>query len=349
MIKYQAREITKATESGLITIIKGKKVLFATVKNIDYCRTKQLSDLIKAYSEEYDILYSKRHKTASRIIEVRSKLRKVILKDYDVIVLGFLPQTMIDIVLRYRKNKKDCLVVSDFFLSLYDTLVDDRQALKKEWMISKWLWNLDRKTLQNSDISLVDTNAEKQYFTKFFGTDENQVKVLYLKANDSIYKRQLACNKKQNYSEYRKYRIVYFGSGHPLHGIDTVVRAIKKIEILKEHIRVIVIGPLGKENIKELKSLNYVSLIDWLSQEELAKKIALGDLCLAGHFNSEIGKAKRTVPEKAYIYEMMNKPMVLGNSVANHEVFEEDDKHIFVDMGNDSALAECIIRFIVNI
>ena len=348
MIKKQATEITKATESRIYTIIEGKRVLFATVKNMDYCRTKQLSDLIKSGTEQYDIVYSKRNTTSSRIIEVRHKLRRAILKDYDVIVLGFLPQTMIDIVLKYRKKNKDCLIVSDFFLSLYDTLVDDRQVLKKEWMISKWLKILDRKTLQNSEISLVDTSAEKHYFMELFGIDEKKVKVLYLKANDNIYQRQHEFNNKSNKSEFKKYRIVYFGSGHPLHGIDILVRAIKRIGVIKDHIHVIVIGPIGKKNRKDIESLDYVSLIDWLSQEQLAKQIAIGDLCIAGHFNSEIGKAKRTVPEKAYIYEMMDKPMLLGNSVANHEVFEEDDKHIFVNMGDELALADSIIKYVLT-
>lgn len=36
--------------------------------------------------------------------------------------------------------------------------------------------------------------------------------------------------------------------------------------------------------------------MEWLSQQELADEIAGADLCLAGHFNADIDKAKRTIP-----------------------------------------------------
>ncbi len=38
----------------------------------------------------------------------------------------------------------------------------------------------------------------------------------------------------------------------------------------------------------------------------------------------------------------MSKPRILGDGMANHELFEKDDKHIFVEMGNPKALAAAI-------
>ena len=69
------------------------------------------------------------------------------------------------------------------------------------------------------------------------------------------------------------------------------------------------------------------------------------NLCLAGHFNNDIDKSKRTIPGKAIIFELMRKPMVLGNSIANHELFKEDDKHYFTEMGN----AKELVRIIKNV
>ena len=81
--------------------------------------------------------------------------------------------------------------------------------------------------------------------------------------------------------------------------------------------------------------------IDWLSQEELAEHIANADLCLAGHFNGEIDKAKRTIPGKAYIYEAMGKKMVLGDNEANREL-EKMRTHVMVQQGDSVALAKKI-------
>ena len=72
-----------------------------------------------------------------------------------------------------------------------------------------------------------------------------------------------------------------------------------------------------------------VLYFDWLSQDKLAEYIDMADLCLAGHFNKNINKAKRTIPGKAYIYEAMNKPMILGDNSATHELYNEGNKNIY--------------------
>ena len=87
----------------------------------------------------------------------------------------------------------------------------------------------------------------------------------------------------------------------------------------------------------------------WLSQDELAQYIDFSDLCLAGHFNAKIQKAKRTIPGKAYLYHAVGKPMILGENLANHELFSEQEKGIyFVEMGSGEKLAEKIKK-IANI
>lgn len=75
----------------------------------------------------------------------------------------------------------------------------------------------------------------------------------------------------------------------------------------------------------------------------MAETIAMADLCLAGHFNGSIQKAKRTIPGKAYIYEAMHKPMILGDNKANHERYSEKQEGIyFVEMGSAEKLADLI-------
>jgi hypothetical protein len=105
----------------------------------------------------------------------------------------------------------------------------------------------------------------------------------------------------------------------------------------EKNITLICIGP-----IKNKPKLSNVEYIDWLTQEELAKCISYCDLCLAGHFNSQIDKAWRTIPGKAYIYQAMKKPMILGDNPANHELFSENALVTFVEMGNADALAAAV-------
>ena len=107
------------------------------------------------------------------------------------------------------------------------------------------------------------------------------------------------------------------------------------------------IGPIGQDIQKpQGKNIHYRH---WLSQDELAQYIDFSDLCLAGHFNAKIQKAKRTIPGKAYLYHAVGKPMILGENLANHELFSEQEKGIyFVEMGSGEKLAEKIKK-IANI
>lgn len=113
-------------------------------------------------------------------------------------------------------------------------------------------------------------------------------------------------------------------------------------------IKFTIIGPIGnKYNIDE-NDYPHTRFISWLSQEELAKEISQADICLAGHFNGSIGKANRTIAGKTYIYKAMNKPVVLGDSDANRELFEEDEMNYYVEMGNSMQLVNCILKCLDN-
>jgi glycosyltransferase involved in cell wall biosynthesis len=133
-----------------------------------------------------------------------------------------------------------------------------------------------------------------------------------------------------------KFLVCYFGSILPLQGVDVILDAFKLLQGEK-NITLICIGP-----IKSKPALTNVEYIDWLPQEELAKCISYSDLCLAGHFNSQIAKARRTIPGKAYIYQTMKKPMILGDNPANRELFSENELVTFVEMGNPAVLAEAV-------
>ena len=58
---------------------------------------------------------------------------------------------------------------------------------------------------------------------------------------------------------------------------------------------------------------------------------------------------KRQIPGKAYLYHAVGKPMILGENLANHELFSEQEKGIyFVEMGSGEKMAEKIKK-IANI
>ena len=318
--------------------IKGKKVLFIATKNVDYLRIVQEKNFFEQYALSVNYIQSEKKGYFIRIFEVFLKLLFTDIREYDLIFVGFQAQFIIPFFY-WKMRKKE--IWSDFFISLYDTLVFDRKKIKDKTFLSKMVKFLDGYTLHKSDLVICDTIAHGLYFCHEFMVEENKMKVFYLEADKSIYYPRSV---DKPYKCKDKFIVFYFGSILPLQGVEIVLQAAELLE-QENTIHFIVVGPIGEKI--EKKELQNVTYIEWLHQEELANYIAFSDLCLAGHFSGNINKAMRTIPGKAYIYDAMNKKIILGDSTANHELFQEDEKHIFVKQGSAEKLAEVIQRYAI--
>lgn len=322
----------------MISKIQNKKVLFITTKNLDYLRNTQEINLIKEHAQSYNIIGSFSKSYTVRLASVYWKLFTLSLKDYDIVFVGFAPQLVVPFF-GYKFRKK--FLIEDFFISFYDTLCFDRKKFRPESIIGKLLRSLDKKTIKSANMVICDTNTHGAYFTKEFGVDSLLMNTLYLEADTDIYY-PVSNTKPETLRD--KFVVLYFGSILPLQGVDIVLEAYDILKNEKE-IFMYCIGPIKDQELSAKKPISdNIQYIDWLSQKDLATHIGYADLCLAGHFNANIEKAKRTIPGKTYIYQAMNKPMILGENPANHELFSTNEKISFVEMGNAQALADEIIR-----
>lgn len=326
--------VTEQGRNALIEKIKGKKILYIATKNEDYIRVQQEINLIRRYAVESTIIVSKNKNYIKRIIYVYRKLLMTSVKKYDVVFVGFMAQMIIPFwKLKFKKK----LVVVDFFISIYDTLVDDRKKIKDGGILAKIVHKIDQSTIRNARYIVCDTNAHGRYFGNEFGVESSKFIVFYLEADQSIYHPMESVRPLEM---QEKYLVLYFGSILPVQGVDIVMQTIEKLSDNKD-IYFLIIGPVSNK-VKKATTDN-VTYIDWLPQEKLAEYISFCDLCLAGHFSATVGKARRTIPGKAYIYQAMGKPMILGDSEANRELFSENTCSFFVPLGNSAKLAEKII------
>lgn len=307
----------------------GKKVLFISTKNLDYLRNTQEIRLLKENAREVTVIASASGSYPKRLAKVYASLLKTNVKKYDLVFAGFAPQ----LVLPFFRKLRQRPVMEDFFISLYDTMVQDRKKFKAGSLPAAMLKKLDEKTLALGDTVIADTRAHGEYFVNDLGCDPERIRVLYLEADREIYHPMDIAREPG-----APFRVLYFGSILPLQGVDVVLEAVKRIGDDPDYAFEL-IGPLPEGKVPAQANL---TCIPWLSQEELARHIARADLCLAGHFAADIDKAKRTIPGKAYIYRAMEKPMILGDTPANRELFEEDDVTLFVPLGDAEALAEKI-------
>lgn len=312
---------------------EGKRVLYITTKNLDYIRVTQEIDYLKQRAASLTVIGSKSKSYPKRLAYVWLSLIRQSMRDVDVAFVGFSPQLVVPFF--KRKLKKRQLFI-DFFISVYDTMIMDRKKFRDGGLVAKLTHKLDEATIKSADYVVCDTVAHGTFFAEEFEKEIDKIYVYYLHANEAIY-HPMADVGIEAKSEKKK--VLYFGSILNLQGVDVILDALREFAD-DDRISFEIIGPISDKMHKPIQS--NVTYIDWLTQEDLAKHIAAADLCLAGHFSGDIMKAKRTIPGKAYIYEAMEKPMILGDGMANHELFNADEKHIFVEMGNPKALAGAI-------
>ncbi len=325
-------------EDQLIDIIKDKNVLYIATKNPDYIRITQEIELIEKHAKSIEVIAHDGKSYKSRIPRVWWKLITTRKKEFDVVFVGFMAQTIIPF---FSSMFKDKTLVVDFFISIYDTLVDDRKRFKPNSLMAKVARWFDKATLKRADHIVCDTKAHGRYFAEDLGADKEKLIVLYLKADRSIYfPRKI--EKKSLYKD--KFVVLYFGSILPLQGVDVVLDCARAMEDYRD-IFFVMIGPLKDGDKARYASLTNIEFIDWLPQGQLARHIAMADLCLSGHFNKDIGKARRTIAGKTYIYRAMEKPVILGENSANRELFSEEDEGVyFVEMGDPEALKDKILE-----
>ncbi len=315
--------------------LENKRIVFITTKNLDYLRNVQEINLLRESAKSVEIIGYKDKSYIKRLIKIYIKLFFKCFKNTDCVFVGFAPQLILPFFnFKFRKQT----VMMDFFISVYDTLVFDRKKFKEGSLPARLCKWLDTKCIHSAKQIICDTNAHGDYFASEFGYERNNIKTLYLEADKSIYFD--AVFEKPDYIK-DKFVVLYFGSVLPLQGVEIVLGAMNALGN-RNDMHFYFVGPISDKTL--LPKRDNFEHFEWLKQEELAKYIGCSDLCLAGHFNSDIAKARRTIPGKAYIYEAMNKPMILGENSATRELFTDDDKHFFVEMGSVEKLAQKIVE-----
>ncbi len=314
--------------------LTGKKVLYIASKRSDYLRVSQQVKLVEERSSRCKLIVSVKRNYFIQLLSVILRTSIINVQEYDLVFVGAFPQFIVPVFgLKFKRCNNLWI---DLHISFYDTLVFDRQKFKKDSVWGKLLWNLDKKTMDLSRYVIADTKIHGMYFAKEFFQDVNKIFVMYLDADKEIFH---PMNIAKPLKLKNKYIVFYFGSMNPLQGIKIILDAIEMLKD-KTDIFFIIVGPINKD-IRRYTG-ETVQYINWLKQKEIAKYIAMSDLCLAGHFSADIEKANRTIPGKSYMYEAMGKRMILGDSEANREHFIENEKNRFVELGNPRALSKLI-------
>lgn len=309
-----------------------KKVLFICCGQKWYTRNEYIIELL---NEQYDtdIIASNKKTYLLRIIKVLYKFfftkNK---KKYDFIYVGFLAQALIPFVKLLYSGP----ITGDFFLSIYDTLCNDRKKINPKSIFGKIIYKYEKWILNMVNLVIVDCYASKKYFEKTFNCNKEKISVIYVLANKKLFYPM-----EDRGSQNKNLRVFFYGSCQPLHGVDTILKAAKLLENKK--ILFTMIGPIKKSYRDLVKKLNLsnVKFINWVKYNKLPYYIAHADICLGGHFG-KTEKAKRVIAGKTFQFASMKKAFILGDNEANNELFKNKKNCLMVKMHDEHSLAEAI-------
>lgn len=257
---------------------------------------------------------------------------------HDVVVVGYLGQLDV-LVLWPFARWRGVPLVWDAFLSLYNTVVEDRRMVGPHnpvaWLLRAWEW----LACKAADLVVLDTNAHGRYFIDTFGAPETKVKRVFVGAETDLFRPRRTLER----DPAQAFTVLFYGQFIPLHGIETVVRAAKLTEA--EGIRWVIIGtgqeaPRIRALIADLQPAN-LEWVDWVPYTELIEWLHKADICL-GIFGAT-AKAARVIPNKVFQILAAERPLITADTPAMREFLQADAGHILVPIADAGALRRAVL------
>lgn len=229
-------------------------------------------------------------------------------------------------------------------MSIYDTLVLDRQYFRPGSVIAHLILWLERILYTLPDALLVDSQTHFRFFADYLKCPWVKFRRLPLGVDDRVF-----YPREQRRSD-NQFQVLFYGKYQPLQGVVTIIEAAKLLENDPDiHFLVIGYGPTWPEVQRRAQELNIrnINFIKWIEFDQLPEVISQADLCLGIFGVSE--KADRCIANKVIQALAMRKPVVTGYTAAMGEVFSDREQVFFCERGNPQALAEAIVELKENV
>ena len=233
-------------------------------------------------------------------------------------------------------------LVFDPLISAYDKQVNEREKYAATSSTARRLLERERRQFAVADLVIADTVGHADYFHDVLGVPRERLLVSPVGADESLFRhvppRTLAPDE--------RVRLLFYGSFIRLHGVPTIVTALRDYAGPPIHCRFIGEGPMRAEAEAALRELDParvdVEFEDWLAFEVLPERIAAADIVL-GIFGTT-PKALRVVPNKVYQALAVGRPVITADTPAYDEPFRRVDTAAigFVPPGDASALSDLL-------
>lgn len=223
-------------------------------------------------------------------------------------------------------------MVIDFFVSLHETVVEDRALVARGSLVAKGLRRVDKIAARWADVVLVDTPHDADAFADATGTDRGKWRVVWVGADSAHFG-----PRPDVMVEPRS--VLFYGTYIPLQGIESIIRASL---VMPADYRVKLVGSGQQRADMEKLALSLsapVEFVDQVPEQELSRHIASAMVCL-GVFG--VGdKTQRVIPNKVFQCLAVGRPVVTGDTPAVGVIGSVVER---VQVGDPNAIAAAVQR-----
>ena len=266
------------------------------------------------------------------------------LPKHDAVIVSYLGHLDVLVLWPFAKIR-GAPIVWDAFLSLYNTVVEDRHMVAPThplaWFIYAWEWLACRA----AKVVVLDTRAHADYFARRYHLPSGKTDAVFVGVEPEAFPCQPPSPRKPGDA----ITVLFYGQFIPLHGLETIILAARKLRDVD--VRWVIIGQ-GQEESRIRAMLNEFPLpklqwIPWVEYEKLIEWIRTADLCLGIFADSQ--KAAIVIPNKVFQVVASNKPLITRDSPAIRELFNSSEYSVQLIPPNDpTTLADAVLEFMAK-
>ncbi len=227
------------------------RVLMIGTFDPDYTRNRQLVRLMRARGVDlrteavplwgttrFDAMGSSvwsKARLAWRVMAAETRVAWTFLRAErpDVVLVGF-PGQLDAVVLGVLCRLRRVPMVLEFFISMHETMVTDRQLVGAGGLLARLLGWVDRTAVRLSAVVLADTPADAAFIAEVGGIDSHRVAVVPISPDPERFNPAAGTARSGEPGV-----VLFYGTFIPLHGIETIVRAAAEPDCAHLHFRLL--------------------------------------------------------------------------------------------------------------
>jgi glycosyltransferase involved in cell wall biosynthesis len=241
----------------------------------------------------------------------------------DVLLVGF-PGVLDMLVAAPIARLRGIPLAWDMFMSIYDTVVEDRQLLARGSVFARLLRALEGFALRRADLVFLDTQAHARRVESLFGLAGGSTGAVWVGVETEHFPDAPSAVAKQPLVDaHAPLKVLFYGQFIPLHGIETIVQAARLTRDAPVEWQLIGTGQETAriEALLVEQPLPNLRWDSWVDYAQLHERLAEADVCLGIFGQSE--KAASVIPNKVFQIVAMGRPLITRDSPAIREMLSD--------------------------